>query len=67
MLNEPTIRKEIHHDCTHTYKRISWTAIFIGALVGLGLGFLLNLFGFKLIPFFSRLCIHNNGAQPSSK
>ncbi|MCP0913227.1 MULTISPECIES: hypothetical protein [Legionella] len=29
----------------HFFKRISWTAVFVGALVGVGLGFLLNLFG----------------------
>ncbi|WED42996.1 hypothetical protein [Legionella cardiaca] len=34
--------------CQHTFKRISWTAIFVGALIGLGLGFLLNLFGIAI-------------------
>ncbi len=29
----------------HCHKRISWTAILTGALVGVGLSFLLNLFG----------------------
>ncbi len=29
-------------------KRISWSAIFAGALVGVGLGFLLNLFGIAI-------------------
>ncbi len=29
----------------HLYKRISWSAILVGALVGVGLSFLLNLFG----------------------
>lgn len=33
-----------HHHC-HEAKRISWSAILAGALVGVGLGFLLNLFG----------------------
>jgi hypothetical protein len=32
----------------HPYKRISWSAIFIGALVGVGLGFLLNIFGLAI-------------------
>jgi hypothetical protein len=29
----------------HNHKRICWSAIFIGAFVGVGLGFLLHLFG----------------------
>ncbi|WP_419420592.1 hypothetical protein ACNVED_04625 [Legionella sp. D16C41] len=29
-------------------KRISWSAVFVGALVGVGLGFLLNLFGIAI-------------------
>jgi hypothetical protein len=29
----------------HHFKRVSWTAIFIGAIVAIGLTFLLNLFG----------------------
>ncbi|MDP1604894.1 MAG: hypothetical protein Q8M03_16710 [Legionella sp.] len=33
------------HCHLHGFKRISWTAIFIGALTAVGLGFLLNLFG----------------------
>jgi MFS family permease len=32
----------------HSYKRISWSAIIIGALVGVGLGFLLNVFGIAI-------------------
>lgn len=42
MINEP-----MHgtHCSTYPFKRICWTAIFVGALVGVGLGFLLNLFG----------------------
>ncbi len=44
MINESvTINESLH--CHHFYKRISWSAMFIGALIGLGLGFLLNLFG----------------------
>jgi hypothetical protein len=30
------------------YKRISWTAILVGAFVGIGLGFLLNLFSIAI-------------------
>ncbi|WP_019217437.1 hypothetical protein [Legionella tunisiensis] len=37
-----------HPHCLHTYKRISWSAIIIGALVAVGLGFLLNLFGLAI-------------------
>ncbi|MGQ3888715.1 hypothetical protein ACQUW5_06735 [Legionella sp. CNM-1927-20] len=29
-------------------RRISWSAVFVGALVGVGLGFLLNLFGLAI-------------------
>lgn len=36
------------HCHTHPFKRICWTAIFVGALVGLGLGFLLHLFGIAI-------------------
>jgi len=32
----------------HVYKRISWTAIFVGAIVAVGLSFLLNLFGIAI-------------------
>lgn len=32
----------------HPFKRISWAAIFVGALVGIGLSFLLNLFGIAI-------------------
>ncbi|ASQ44660.1 hypothetical protein [Legionella clemsonensis] len=38
---------ETNH-CHHLFKRISWTAVFVGALVGVGLGFLLNLFGIAI-------------------
>ncbi|MFW2569365.1 MULTISPECIES: hypothetical protein [Legionella] len=37
-----------HSHCSHTYKRISWSAIVIGALVAVGLNFLLNLFGLAI-------------------
>ncbi len=33
-----------HNSCRH----ISWTAIFVGAFVGIGLSFLLNLFGIAI-------------------
>ncbi|KTC85058.1 hypothetical protein [Legionella brunensis] len=42
MINEP------NHCHPHSFKRISWTAIFVGALTGVGLGFLLNLFGIAI-------------------
>jgi hypothetical protein len=37
-----------HHYAVSPFKRVSWSAIFAGALVGMGLGFLLNLFGFAI-------------------
>ncbi|MCX7091370.1 MAG: hypothetical protein NTU48_07975 [Legionellales bacterium] len=37
-----------HYCNLHPFKRISWTAIFIGAIVGMGLSFLLNLFGIAI-------------------
>lgn len=38
-----------HAHCTvHPFKSILWTAILAGALVGVGLGFLLNLFGIAI-------------------
>lgn len=47
--------------CTpHLFKRISWTAIFIGAIVGLGLSFLLNLFGIAI--GLSAYTLSNDGA-----
>lgn len=36
---------DANHCSTYPFKRICWSAIFVGALVGLGLSFLLNLFG----------------------
>jgi len=35
-----------YHSCL--YKRVSWTAIFVGAFIGTGLGFLLHLFGIAI-------------------
>jgi hypothetical protein len=39
-----------NHECITSYsnKKISWPAIFVGALVGIGIGFLLNLFGIAI-------------------
>lgn len=51
MIGNNVAMPENHHHCccgTHSYKRISWTAIIVGALVALGLGFLLNLFGIAI-------------------
>lgn len=49
MNTESIIVQEQHCACTiHPFKRISWSAIFIGALVITGLGFLLNLFGMAI-------------------
>ncbi|MDP3559900.1 MAG: hypothetical protein Q8R79_06110 [Legionellaceae bacterium] len=47
MINETVA---IHESChtMHPFKRISWTAIFVGALVGVGLGFLLHLFSISI-------------------
>lgn len=36
------------HTPVSLYKKMCWTAIFVGALVGLGLTFLLNLFGLSI-------------------
>ncbi|KTD19953.1 Uncharacterised protein [Legionella lansingensis] len=45
----PCVPPHEHHHCiVHPFKRISWTAIFAGAIVGVGLGFLLNLFGLAI-------------------
>ncbi len=43
MVTKKTIKPE-EHCSVFPFKRISWTAIFVGALVGLGLTFLLTLF-----------------------
>ncbi|KTC99329.1 hypothetical protein [Legionella erythra] len=47
----------IHH---HHFKRISWTAIFVGALIGVGLGFLLTLFSMAI--GLSLFTLSSNGA-----
>lgn len=41
-------KSEQEHCHIHPNKRISWTAIFVGALTALGLSFLLNLFGIAI-------------------
>lgn len=60
MINEPIITEERHYH-RHAHKRISWTAIFIGALVALGLGFLLNLFGLAI--GLSAFTLNDTGAN----
>jgi len=45
--NEALPSQEAHY-ALRPFQLISWTAIFIGALVGVGLGFLLNLFGIAI-------------------
>jgi MFS family permease len=44
MINEQSLHHHQPHDHVCTKKCISWTAIFVGALVGVGLSFLLNVF-----------------------
>ncbi|TAL62858.1 MAG: hypothetical protein EPN84_05880 [Legionella sp.] len=51
MVNENQVIVEKHcHDQNHhlCVKRVCWSAIFAGVLVGLGLGFLLHLYGVAL-------------------
>lgn len=44
MINENPI--VTHHECSaHNHSHLCWSALFAGALVGVGLGFLLHLFG----------------------
>lgn len=47
MINETITTQETCYQ-THHFKHISWTAIFVGALTAVGLGFLLNLFGIAI-------------------
>lgn len=42
-MNEKNLRE--NETCSHSSKCMSWTAIFAGALVAVGLSFLLNIFG----------------------
>ena len=48
MINKNEIVTEPHCCGFHPFKRISWTAIFVGAIVGVGLTFLFNLFGLSI-------------------
>lgn len=48
MVHEKVVVTDPVHHCHYPYKRISWTAIFIGALVALGLSFLLIHFGLSI-------------------
>lgn len=45
MINETELE---HRHCHHHFKRISWSAVLVGALIGVGLGFLLNLFSLAI-------------------
>lgn len=45
MLTQLGQEEHVHHQCA---KRISWSAIAAGSLVGVGLGFLLNMFGMAI-------------------
>ena len=49
-----------NHCSSYPFKRICWSAIFVGALVGLGLSFLLNLFGIAV--GLSAISIGPNGS-----
>lgn len=46
--NTTNIHNDPHHYHMHAFKRISWSAIFVGAFIAVGLSFLLNLFGIAL-------------------
>ncbi|KTC65073.1 Uncharacterised protein (plasmid) [Legionella adelaidensis] len=62
MIKEAVVTTHAHHDhaaCFH-FKRISWSAIFVGALIAIGLGFLLNLFGMAI--GITALNMDDNGA-----
>lgn len=48
MIKESTITTHDHPAYLHSMRRISWSAIFAGALVAIGLGFLLHLFGMAI-------------------
>lgn len=49
------------HSPISLYKKLSWTAVFVGALVGLGLTFLLNLFGLSI--GLSMFNVNNDGVM----
>ncbi len=59
MMNEKLTAVE--HSHVHPFKRFSWTAVFVGALIGVGLGFLLNLFGMAI--GLSAITFDNDGAM----
>lgn len=48
MINKNEMGHDEHYCHPHLLSRMSWTAIFVGALIGIGLTFLLNVFGFAL-------------------
>lgn len=48
MINQDKIVTEPHYSGFHPLKRITWNAIFVGAIIGVGLTFLLNLFGLSI-------------------
>jgi hypothetical protein len=60
-MKKATAVSDIHaaHCAPHHPKRICWTAIIVGALVGLGLSFLLNLFGVAI--GLSAISVGDNG------
>lgn len=64
MIEQTIPVQEVHEEpCTihhHHFKRISWTAIFVGALIGVGLGFLLTLFSMAI--GLSLFTLSRNGA-----
>lgn len=47
MIKETMVNENVHSNVPY-YKNLSWTAIFIGALVGVGLGLLLKIFGLAI-------------------
>lgn len=60
MVIKKTIAQE-EHCSVFPFKRISWSAIFVGALVGLGLTFLLTLFGVAI--GLSATTVNQSGAS----
>jgi hypothetical protein len=60
MVTKKIIKPE-EHCSVFPFKRISWTAIFVGALVGLGLTFLLTLFGVAI--GLSAITVNKSGAS----
>ena len=60
MITENETIKRQHYGTCHPFKRICWAAIFVGALVGVGLSFLLNLFGIAI--GLTTFTLSNDGA-----